>query len=97
MIVRCSSTSKVVCVRVAPVATPLAFMTSTMATDVSDHGASDTVPYREAILAVRKRAESAAKGNLPPAPPPEDPAPPADPLEVGKAVPDITAPGFSSP
>ena len=64
---------------------------------LSDHGASDTVPYREAILAVRNRAESAAKGNLPPAPPPEEPAPPADPLEIGKLVQDITAPGVSAP
>ena len=44
-------------------------------TYMSENGASDTVPYREAILAVRKRAESAARGNLPPAPPPEDTIP----------------------
>jgi peroxiredoxin len=63
---------------------------------LSDHGANDTVPYREAILAVRKRALSAAKGNLPPAPPPEEPAPPADPLTVGRPVPDVGAPGITS-
>lgn len=63
---------------------------------LSDHGAYDTVPYREAILAVRKRAESAAKGNLPPAPPPEEPTPPADPLALGQPIPDVNAPGLTS-
>jgi peroxiredoxin len=63
---------------------------------LSDHGANDTVPYREAILAVRKRALSAAKGNLPPAPPPEEPTPPAEPLAVGKPIPDVGAPGITS-
>jgi peroxiredoxin len=63
---------------------------------LADHGASDTVPYREAILAVRKRAESAAKGNLPPAPPPEEPTAPADPLVVGQPIPDVNAPGVTS-
>jgi peroxiredoxin len=62
---------------------------------LSDHGINDT-PYREAILAVRKRAESAAKGNLPPAPPPEETPAPADPLAVGKPIPDVTAPGITS-
>jgi hypothetical protein len=62
---------------------------------LSDHGSNDT-PYQEAILAVRKRADSAAKGNLPPAPPPEDPVPTVDPLTVGKPVPDLTAPGVST-
>jgi hypothetical protein len=58
---------------------------------LADHGASDTVPYREAILAVRKRAESAAKGNLPPAPPPDDTVAAADPLTIGKQIADVTA------
>jgi peroxiredoxin len=64
---------------------------------LSDHGANDMVPYREAILAVRKRAESAAKGDLPPVPPPDDPPTPADPLTVGRPVPDVTAVGVTTP
>jgi hypothetical protein len=64
-------------------------------TYLSDNGASDTVPYREAIHAVRKRAESAARGNLPPAPPPEDAAPAIEPLAIGRAIPDITATGIT--
>jgi hypothetical protein len=64
---------------------------------LSDHGANDQVPYREAILAVRKRAESAAKGDLPPAPPPDAPPVPADPLTVGRPVPDVTAVGVTTP
>lgn len=63
---------------------------------LSDHGAYDTVPYREAVVAVGKRAESAAKGDLPPAPPPEGTAPPADPLTVGQPVPDVTMPGLNT-
>jgi peroxiredoxin len=64
---------------------------------LSDHGTNDTVPYREAILAVRKRAESAAKGDLPPASPPDAPPVPADPLTVGQPVPDLLAVGVTSP
>jgi peroxiredoxin len=63
---------------------------------LSDHGASDNIPYREAILAVRKRAESAAKGNLPPAPAPEATAKAADPLAVGSVIPDVTAAGITT-
>src|SRR5262245_12769787 len=57
----------------------------------SDNGASDSVPFREAVVFVRKRAESAARGNLPPAPPPDDTAPEAL-LAAGKPLPDVTAP-----
>src|SRR5262245_16866447 len=57
----------------------------------SENGSSDTVPFREAIVFIRKRAESAAKGNLPPAPPRDDTAPEAL-LAVGKPLPDVTAP-----
>jgi peroxiredoxin len=63
---------------------------------VRDHPLSDSVPFREAIVSVRKRAESAAKGNLPPAPPPDDSTPPADPLTIGKPIPDIAAPGVGT-
>lgn len=63
-----------------------------------DHGTNDAVPFREAIVAVRKRAEAAAKGDLPPAPPPEDaPPPPADPLGLGQPIPDVSAPGIAGP
>ncbi|MBO0701079.1 MAG: hypothetical protein J2P46_21970, partial [Zavarzinella sp.] len=55
---------------------------------LSDHGDATEVPYREATLAVRKRALAAAKGDLPPTPPPEDPVVSADPIAVGKPVPD---------
>src|SRR5439155_13852467 len=64
-------------------------------TYVSDNGAGDT-PYREAIVAVRKRAESAARGNLPPAPAPEDPVAAADPLAIGRPIPDVTAGGVTA-
>jgi len=64
-------------------------------TYMSDNGASDTVPYREAVLAVRKRAESAARGNLPPLPPPEKPVAVAEPLAIGSAIPDIVAAGLT--
>jgi hypothetical protein len=63
---------------------------------VSDHGGSYELPYREATLAVRKRAESAARGHLPPAPPPDDAAAPADPIAVGRPVPDVTAAGLTA-
>jgi hypothetical protein len=65
-------------------------------TYVRDHGMSESLPYREAIVSVRKRADSAAKGNLPPAPPAEEPAAVVDPLAIGKIIPDVTAPGISS-
>jgi len=64
-------------------------------TYLSDNGAGDTVPYREAIVAVRKRAESAARGNLPPAPAPDETTSIADPLAIGKPIPDITAGGIT--
>jgi hypothetical protein len=64
---------------------------------LADHGGNDTVPYREATLAVRKRAEAAAKGDLPPIPLPEDPVSSADPIAVGKPVPDVTAAGITAP
>jgi peroxiredoxin len=31
-----------------------------------DNAASDSLPYREAVVAIRKRSESAAQGNIPP-------------------------------
>ena len=55
----------------------------------ADHASSDTVPFREAIQAVRKRAESAARGNLPPTTPSDESAVTAGPLAIGRAVPDI--------
>jgi hypothetical protein len=64
-------------------------------TFLSDHGGSDTVPYREATLAVRKRAESAARGNLPPAAVPDPATTPLDPIAVGSPVPDVTAAGIT--
>jgi hypothetical protein len=64
-------------------------------TYLADNGASDTVPFREAIQAVRKRAESAARGNLPPAPLPEEAVAIDDPLTTGKAIPDVTAAGIT--
>ncbi|HEX3147223.1 MAG TPA: hypothetical protein VHR66_04025 [Gemmataceae bacterium] len=66
-------------------------------TYLADHSLNEGVPFREAIIAVQKRAESAAKGNLPPAAPPEEPAALPDPLEIGRAIADITAPGISTP
>jgi len=63
-------------------------------TYLSDNGAGDT-PYREAVVAVRKRAKSAARGNLPPAPAPDDTASIADPLTIGKPIPDVTATGIT--
>jgi peroxiredoxin len=61
-----------------------------------DHPGSESLPFHEAIVSVRKRADSAARGNLPPAPPPEEPVAVVDPLTVGKPIPDITAPSISS-
>ena len=63
---------------------------------LSDHGAYNEVPFREAVVAVGKRAESAAKGNLPPAPPPEEPITVNDPLTIGQAIPDINMPSLTS-
>ena len=62
----------------------------------TDHAGGDSVPYREATQAIRKRALSAAKGNLPPVQASVDerggtPEPDAGPLAVGKPVPDISA------
>jgi peroxiredoxin len=67
-----------------------------VSTYMSDHGANDTVPYREAVAAVRKRAESAAKGNLPPTPPPETTVTKTDPLTIGQSIPDIVASSVTS-
>jgi hypothetical protein len=67
---------------------------------IRDNGSGTSVPYREATLAVRKRAAAAAKGALPPAPPPEvTPAGATDhpPLTVGRLVPDVTAQGVTIP
>jgi hypothetical protein len=77
---------------------PFEALSKRITTYMSDHSANDndTVPYREAIAAVRKRAESAAKGNLPPAPPPETVAAKTDPLTIGQLIPDITAGGITS-
>jgi hypothetical protein len=58
-----------------------------IATYQSENVGSDSVPYREAILAVRKRAESAAQGNIPPAPPSEDVVVGC---VIGKPVPEVT-------
>lgn len=56
----------------------------------ADHVGSDSVPYREALIAVRRRADSAARGNLPPAQAPEEkPASATEPLTIGTAIPDI--------
>lgn len=65
---------------------------------VTDHPGGDSVPYREATLAIRKRAISAAKGNLPPAPVATE-TPNTNitttvnkgPLIIGKPIPDISA------
>lgn len=77
-------------------AKPFEALARRISTYLSDHGANDIVPYREAILAVRKRAESAAKGNLPPTPEPESNVKTADPLTVGAVIPDITAAGITT-
>jgi hypothetical protein len=75
---------------------PFEALSRRVQTYLSDHGANDTVPYREAVLAVRKRAESAAKGNLPPATPAEETSTSSDPIAVGKVIPDITAAGITT-
>jgi peroxiredoxin len=66
---------------------------------VRDNGSGDSVPYREATLAVRARATAAAKGNLPPTPPPDVTTVSAstDPLAVGRLIPDVTAQGVTGP
>ena len=77
-------------------AKPFEVLARRVTTYLSDHGGNDTVPYREAIVAVRKRAESAAKGNLPPAPPPpETSAPSAEPLAIGNAIADVPLAGIT--
>jgi peroxiredoxin len=63
---------------------------------LSDHGGNDTVPYREAIVAVRKRAESAAKGNLPPVAPAEVKTTKAEPLSIGNAIADVPLAAITS-
>ncbi len=75
---------------------PFEALARRITTYLSDHGAYDTLPYREAVLAVRKRAESAAKGNLPPAPVPDTTAKPTDPLAIGAVIPDISVTGITS-
>lgn len=59
----------------------------------TDHPGGDSVPYREATMSVRKRALSAAKGNLPPVQVnyDGDATPAAGPLVIGQPVPDIAA------
>jgi len=39
---------------------------------VSSHVASEAVPYRQAIMVVRRKAEAARRGDIPPAPPPPE-------------------------
>lgn len=78
---------------------PFVALADRVATFVRDNGAGDSVPYREATVAVRKRAAAAAKGDLPPAPPPDETAvaPPTNPLAVGRLIPDVTAQGVTAP
>lgn len=63
---------------------------------LTDHPGGDSVPYREAITAVRKRAFSASKGNIPPAQISGDEGgsnvnvESSGPLVIGKPVPDIS-------
>lgn len=64
---------------------------------ISDRSANDNVPYREATLAVRKRAYSAAKGELPPSTPATEAAKiKGDPIAIGQPIPDITPPGITA-
>ncbi|MEZ6138948.1 MAG: hypothetical protein R3B84_00110 [Zavarzinella sp.] len=56
------------------------------------HFESDVLPYREAIVAVRKRAESAAKGHIPPS---ADAPTPNQQLVVGAAPPDVPLTGIN--
>lgn len=74
---------------------PFEMLARRVASYLSDHGGNDTVPYREAIVAVRKRAESAAKGNLPPVPQ-EEKTPSADPLTIGNAIADVPLVGITN-
>ncbi len=62
---------------------------------LSDHGATDEIPYQEATKAVRKRAQAAAKGELPPAKP-TVPEAKTEPLAIGQQIPDVIAPGIST-
>lgn len=74
---------------------PFTTLLRRIAAYLADHGAGDSVPYREAILAVRKRAEAAARGDLPPSPPKTESAKAFDPIAVGAPIPDITVAGIT--
>jgi hypothetical protein len=39
---------------------------------IASHAASEAVPYRQATMVVRRKAEAARRGNIPPAPPPAE-------------------------
>jgi hypothetical protein len=77
-------------------AKPFEALARRVTTYINDHNSYGRGPYREAILAVRKRAESAGKGNLPPAPAPESTTKPADPLAIGSVIADVTAAGITT-
>src|SRR5262249_54369303 len=49
------------------------------------------VPYREALLAIRRRAEAARRGDLPPLAAAEEASEPAGKLAVGRPAPDFAA------
>lgn len=55
---------------------------------VTSHFSGDAVPYREAIMSVKRKAEAAKRGHIPPAPAPPETGE-APPLTIGKPALDI--------
>ncbi|MCE9530779.1 MAG: hypothetical protein K8T89_06600 [Planctomycetes bacterium] len=53
------------------------------------HLAGDSVPYREAIMTVKRKAEAARKGHIPPEPLPPETSEPAK-ILVGRTLTDVT-------
>jgi peroxiredoxin len=57
---------------------------------LTSHVPGDAIPYREAILSVKRKAEAAKRGYIPPVPPPPETIGDAASLALSKAAPDIT-------
>ncbi len=58
---------------------------------ISSHAASEAVPYRQALMVVRRKVEAAKRGDIPPAPPPPETHEKSV-VGMGTPVPDLPLP-----
>ncbi len=58
---------------------------------VSSHFSGEAVPYRQALMSLKRKVEAASRGHIAPASPPVETANDSGPLTVGKRILDVTA------